>query len=136
VLAGVLAAVSITGQKLVREFLHALVAEIETAQHQQRGHEPRREGADRQGGRHEDALVDRGTLEHGPDDRQLVPGIDSGDLLRIEGEIVSEDTGGLLGGNLGQHRHVVEYAGDIIEQRQQACSSHDRLLGSGWQVQA
>ena len=47
-------------------------------------------------------------------------GADAGDLLGVERQVVAQHAGGLLRGDLGQKRHVVEDRGDIVEQGEQA----------------
>jgi hypothetical protein len=37
------------------------------------------------------------------------------DLLGVERQIVAQNAGCFLGGDFGQHRHVVENGGDVVE---------------------
>ena len=104
----------------MRELLEAHVAEICAADHEQWHHGPRREGADGQRRRHKDGLVQQRTLGDGPHDRQLAIGPQAGHLLGVEREIVAQHARGLLRGDLGEHRHVVEQRGDVVEQGEQA----------------
>ena len=107
-------------QELVGELLDALEAEKGAADHEQRRHRPGRQGADRQRRRHQDGLVDERSLGHRPHDRQLAVGVDAGHLLGVERQVVAQHAGGLLGGDLGEQRHVVEHRGDVVEQGEQA----------------
>ena len=91
-------------QELVGDLLEALEAEVEPADHQQRRHRPRRDRADGERGRDEDQLVDEGALEDRPDDRQLALRPDAGHLLGVEREVVPEDAGRLLRGDLARGR--------------------------------
>ena len=52
----------------------------------------------------------------GPYDWQFPFGTNARHLLSIEREIVAEDAGGFLCGNLGQQRHVIQQRGNIVEQ--------------------
>ena len=61
----------------------------------------------------------RRALGHRPHHRQLAVGVDAGDLLRVERQVVAEHAGGLLGRDLGQHRDVVEDGGDVVDQHEQ-----------------
>ena len=106
-------------QQLVRQLLHALEAEEGAADHHQRDHRPGHEGAQQQRGRHQDRLVEHRALGDRPDHRKLALGIDARDLLRVEREVVAKHAGGLLGGDLGHHRDVVEHGGDVVEQGEQ-----------------
>jgi hypothetical protein len=115
-------------QELVRELLDTLVAEKQTADDQQRRHQPRHKGADQQRRRHQDGLVHHRTLGHRPHHRQLAVGAHAGDLLGVERQIVAQHTGRLLGGHFGEHRHVVEDGGNVIQQGKQATSGHGGVL--------
>jgi hypothetical protein len=84
-------------QEAVGELLEAFEAEEGAAQHQQRRHRPRRDGADGQRGRHQDRLVQERALGHGPHHRQLAVRIDAGDLLRVQRQVVAEHPRRLLG---------------------------------------
>ncbi|MNV18046.1 hypothetical protein D3C71_1088570 [compost metagenome] len=117
----------------MRQFLHALEAQEGTADHHQR-HDQRHvpaaavqpgfQRADRQRRRHQDHLVHQRTLGHRPHHRQFAVGVDAGHLLRVQRQVVAQHAGGLLGGDLGQHRDVVEQGGDIVEQGKQAGTGH------------
>ena len=101
-------------QETVRQLLEALVAEEGAAEHEQRRHQPRREGTDDQRRGHEDGLVDERALGHRPDHRQFAVGAEAGDLLRVQRQVVAEHPGGLLRSELGQQCHVVENGGDVV----------------------
>ncbi|MDT4856299.1 hypothetical protein FQZ97_906860 [compost metagenome] len=103
-------------QQLVRQLLEAFVTEKSAAEHQQRGDRPGRQQDDDQRRRHQNQLVQQRALGHRPDHRQLALGPDPRDLLGIQGQVVAEHAGGLLRGDLGHQRHVVEHAGDIVKQ--------------------
>jgi hypothetical protein len=107
-------------EELVRELLETLVAEICAADHEQGHHGPRREGADGERRRHKDGLVRQRTLGDGPHNRQLAIGPQASHLLCVEREVVAQHARGLLCGDLGEHRHVVEQRGDVVEQGEQA----------------
>ena len=107
-------------KQLVRNLLESLVAEKGAAYHEQRSHRPRRQSADNEGRRHQDGLVDGGSLGHRPHDRQLAVGTDAGYLLGVERQVVAQHACGLPRGDLGEQRHVVESRGDIVEQGEQA----------------
>lgn len=85
----------------------------------------------RQGGGDEDRLVPQRALGHRPDHRQFAVGVDPGDLLGVQRQVVAEDTGGLLRGDLGHQRDVVEHRGDVVEEGEEAGSGH---LGVSLQV--
>ncbi|APC20663.1 hypothetical protein BME99_09025 [Pseudomonas protegens] len=112
-------------QVFVRQLLEALETQVGATQHQQRGHQPRRQGADGQRRRHQDQLVAKRPLGHRPDHRDFPLGADPGDLLGIEREVVAQHTGGLLRRHLGHQGHVIEYRGDVIDQYQQTASGHE-----------
>ncbi len=114
------------GQEPVGQLLEALVAEKQATNHQQWRHCPGRQRADRQCRGHEDHLVDQRSLRDRPDHRQFPVGAHAGDLLSIERQIVAQHAGGLLGGDLGQHRHVVEHGGDVVDQGQEVADGHRR----------
>ena len=114
----------VMGQVLVGDLLEALEAQVGAAEHQQRDHRPGREGADQQGGGNEDRLVPQRALGHRPDHRQFAVGVDPGDLLGVQRQVVAENAGGLLRGDLGHQRDVVEHRGDIVEEGEEAGSGH------------
>ena len=47
-------------------------------------------------------------------------GSNTGDLLHVKRKVVAEHAGGLLGGDFGHHRDIVEYGGNVVEQCEQA----------------
>jgi hypothetical protein len=49
-------------------------------------------------------------------------GLHAGDLLGVEGEVVAEHAGGLLGGDLGHGGDVVQDGGDVVDQCEQGGS--------------
>ena len=114
-------------QEAVRQLLEAFVAEEGAADHQQRRHQPRREGADRQRQRHQDRLVQQRALGHRPHHRQLALRRHAADLLRVQRQVVAEHAGGLLRRHLGERGHVVQHAGDVVDQRDQAGAGHRAL---------
>ncbi len=114
------------GQKLVGQLLGPLETEVGAPQHQERGDEPGHQGADGDGSRHQNKLVAKRPLGHRPHHRQLPLGAHPGDLLGVEGQIVPQHPGGLLRRHLGHQRHIVEYAGNIVNQGQQTGSGHIR----------
>ncbi len=111
-------------QELVRQLLHAFEAQVGAADHHQIRDRHRQPHADRQRHRHQDRLVQQRALGHRPHHRQFAVGLDPGDLLGVERQVIAQHTGGLLRGDLGHHRHVVEHGGDIVEQGEQAGSGH------------
>jgi len=122
----------IVWQQLVGQLLRPLKAEVGAPQHQQGGNEPGHQGTDGDGGRHQDQLVAKRSLGHRPHHRQLPLCPHAGNLLGIEGKIVPQHAGRLLGSNLGHQRHVIEHAGNIIEQGQQTGSGHIRHSSYQW----
>ena len=119
-----------TGEVPVGDLLDALVAEERAAEHQQRGDEPGHERADRERRRDEDRLVDQRALGHRPHHGQLAARAHTGDLLRVERQIVTEHSGGLLRGGLGEDCDVVQHAGDVVEERKEAAGGHRGSAGS------
>lgn len=61
---------------------------------------------------------------HGPDHGQFALGCHTGHLLGVQGQVIAQHPGCLLGSDLGQHGNVVEDAGDIVNQSEQTGSSH------------
>jgi hypothetical protein len=104
----------------------SLVAQEGAAQHQQRRDRPARHGADQQGERHEDRLVEGGSLRYCPHDRQLSLGDDAGHLLGVEGQVVTEHPGGLLGRDLRQYGDVVEQRRQVVEESEKCGACHAR----------
>ncbi len=102
----------------------AFEAQIKAAQHQQGRYRPGDEAADGQRRRYQDQLVLQRTDGHRPDHRQLAFGTHAGHLLCIQRQIVAEDAGGFLGGNLGHQGNVVEDRGNVVDQGKQAGSGH------------
>ena len=126
----------------LENLFHAFKAEKRTAQHQQRSDQPGNKRTDQQGCRHQNRLVHQRALGHGPDHGQLPVGLDPGNLLGIECQIVAKHTGCLLHGHLGlgrhiiqngralargrfgHQRHIIEQGRNIIEQHQKTRTSH------------
>jgi hypothetical protein len=73
-------------------------------------------------------LLSSEPLGHRPHHRQLAVGLDAGHLLGVERQVVAQHAGGLLGGHLGHGGHIVQHAGDVVEQEEQA-GGHG---GRGW----
>ena len=111
-------------QQLVGNLLETLVAQKRAAEHEQRRDDPGKDGAQEQGGRHHDELVHRRPFEHGPYDREFTLSPHTGYLLRIEGQVVTQNARRFLRRNLGHDRHVVEQRGNVIKKRQQAGAGH------------
>ena len=107
-------------QEFVRDFFKAFKTQISAAHHQQRRDRPRNESTDGQRGGHQNRLVDKRAFGDSPNHRQFTLGLDAGDLLGVERQIVAQHTGGFFGGDFGKHRHVVEHGGNVINQRKQA----------------
>jgi hypothetical protein len=61
-------------------------------------------------------------------------GLHAGDLLGVEGEVVAEHAGGLLGGDLGHGGDVVQDGGDVVDECEQGGSGQPRQLR--WQRRA
>jgi hypothetical protein len=91
-------------RQAVQDLFHALVAEIATADHEERRDGPWGQPADGQGGGHENQLVHRRPAGDGPYDGQFPCGPHAGHLLRIEGQIVTEHSGGFFDRGLCHHR--------------------------------
>ena len=108
------------------QLLKALLAEIRSAQHQQRRDRPGNEGADGQRRRHEDGLVYHRALAHRPHHRQFAIGLHAGNLLRVECQVVAQYAGRFLGRHLAQYGNVIQDAGNVVDQRQQAGCGHRR----------
>ena len=104
---------------LVCQLLHPLEAEEDAADYQKRTHYRGHEHAQQQRGRHEDRLVEHRAFGHRPDHRKLTVGINTGDLLRVEGEVIADHPGGLLCGDFGHRRDVIEQVGNVVEQHEQ-----------------
>lgn len=114
-------------KKLVGDLFEALEAQIGAADHQQRCDQPRRKRTDEQRGWHEDGLVQQRALGHCPDHRQFTVGLDAGDLLRIERQVVAQYAGGFLRGQ----GHVVQQCGDVVQKGKQAACGHGYILVLG-----
>jgi hypothetical protein len=119
-------------EPFVGQLLDAFEAQVKAAEHEQRRHRRGQETADREGRRHEDQLVLQRTDGDRPDHRQFALGSYAGHLLGVEREIVTEDAGGLLGGDLGHQGDVVEDRGDVIDQGKQAGSGHRGFPSFAW----
>src|SRR6478735_3591246 len=92
--------------------LEALVAEVGTADHQDRGEQTREELAEQQRHRQDDDQLvaqraDRDPLDH----RELAVGGHSVDVLRSDGGVVDHDSGGLRGGPARSSADVVDRRG-------------------------
>ena len=107
-------------QKPVRELFKTLKAQEGAAHHKQRCDRPGREGTDGQRRRNQNSLVDERALGHGPHHGQFAVGFHARDLLRIERQVVTQHASRFLGCDFGQQGHVVQYAGDVIDQGKQA----------------
>jgi hypothetical protein len=105
-------------QEFVGQFLETFEAQVGAAHHQQRRDGLRQERRDRERGRHQDRLVAQRAERHRPDDRQLAVGIHAADLLGIQGQVVAQHAGRLLGRDLAHQGDVVEHAGDVVDQGQ------------------
>ena len=55
----------------------------------------------------------------------------AGNLLSVDGEIVSENAGSFRRSYLGESRDVIQKAGDVVDQREEAGSCHE---GATWDV--
>ncbi|MOA03186.1 hypothetical protein D3C78_1226740 [compost metagenome] len=110
-------------QELVSQLLKTLETEEGAPQHQQRRDRPGGKRTDQQGGRDQDQLVEKRTLGDSPHHRQLPVRSNPGDLLGIQGKVITEHPSSLLGRHLGHHRDVVEDGGNVINQCEQATSS-------------
>ncbi len=115
----------------MRELLEALVAQEQAADHQKRRDRARHERADRECCGDQDRLVDERAFCNRPDDRQFPVGADAADLLRVEREIVAEDAGGFFRRSFGKQRDVVQHAGDVVDQREEAGGGHGFTVGVG-----
>jgi hypothetical protein len=76
------------------------------------------------------ALLMKRALGHRPDHRQFAVGLDAGDLLGVERQVVAQHAGGFLGRHLGKQRHVVQHGGDVVNQCKQA-AGHRYSFSSG-----
>ena len=94
-------------QELVRQLFEAFVTEEQSAHHQQRRDRCRHKSADGQCGRHQDQLVAHRTQCHCPHYRQFAVGLDAGDLLGVQRQIIAQHTSGLLRSDLGHHGDIV-----------------------------
>jgi len=131
-----------TVQESVGDLLEPLEAQVEPADHQQRHHRPRRHSADQERGGDQDRLVDQGALGDREDHGQLPIRPDPAHLLGVEGQVVPQHAGRLLGSDLGQEGHVVGHrrallgrdlghqrdvvqdGGDVVDQGEQAAGGH------------
>jgi len=91
--------------------------------------QPGLQRTDRQCCGHQDHLVDQRALGHRPHHRQFAVGVDPGDLLRVQRQVVAQHAGGFLRRDLGQDRDIVEEGGDIVEQGEQAGTGHGKSRG-------
>ena len=117
-------------QKLVGQLLKAFKTQKGTANHQQRRDQPRRHDADSQGRGHQDHLVQQRAFAHGPHHRQLALGRHAGNLLRIQGEVVPQNTGGFLGRHFAEYGHIVEDGGNVVQKGKKA-AGHTVVTWSG-----
>ena len=93
---------------------------------------PGQQRCDAERSRHQDGLVDQRALGHRPHHRQFAVGLDAADLLGIQGQVVAEHAGGLLGGDFGHHADVVQQGGDVVEQGEKAGRHWAWKVGSEW----
>ena len=99
----------------VQQLFGALEAQEQSAQGQQRRHQPGDEGADGQRQRYQDGLVQQRTLEHGPDHRQFTVHTHARDLLGVQGQVVAQDACGLGTGGFRECCNIVQQAGDVVD---------------------
>jgi hypothetical protein len=104
----------------VRNLLDAFVTEKDTADHQERKDQRGGEGADEKRGRDEDELVHERALGDRPDDDEFAVGLEAGDLLGVEGEVVADDAAGLLDRDLAEDGDIVEKGRDVVEEGEEA----------------
>jgi hypothetical protein len=72
----------------MRQFFDAFETQVGATDHQQRDHQPGGQRADDQGRGHQDQLVEERALGDGPDDGNFPRGVQSRDLIGIEGQVV------------------------------------------------
>ncbi len=110
------------------DLLGPLEAEIETAQHQERGDRPGGEEVEQQGrGQQEDELVAQRAQGDPGDHREFAGGCEAHDIARGHGGVVDDDAGRLHPRTAGLRRGVVEGrcgelrdADDIVDEPNQA----------------
>jgi hypothetical protein len=76
--------------------------------------------------RHQDGLVEQRTLGHRPDHGQFAVGLHTGDLLRVERQVVAQHTGGLLGSEFAENGDIVQHAGDVVDKGKETAGGHAR----------
>ena len=99
----------------VQQLLGPLETQEQSAQGQQRRHQPGDEGADGQRQRYQDGLVQQRALEHGPDHRQFTVHTHARDLLGVQGQVVAQDACGLGTGGFRECCNIVQQAGDVVD---------------------
>ena len=99
----------------VQQLLGALEAQEQSAQGQQRRHQPGDEGADGQRQRYQDGLVQQRALEHGPDHGQFTVHAHTRDLLGVQGQVVAQDACGLGAGGFRECCNIIQQAGDVVD---------------------
>ena len=99
----------------VQQLLGALEAQEQSAQGQQRRHQPGDEGADGQRQRYQDGLVQQRALEHGPDHGQFTVHAHTRDLLGVQGQVVAQDARGLGTGGFRECCNIIQQAGDVVD---------------------
>jgi len=112
-------------QVFVCQFFYAFKAQKSTAYHQQRGDQNRGKGADGQCQWYQNGFVAQGAYRYRPDYRQLALGLYAGYLLGVQRQVIAQYASGFLGGNLGHYGDIVQDGGNVINQHQQATTSHD-----------
>ena len=111
-------------QELVRDFLKPLVAQEQPPENQCRCNQPGRDERYRQCDRDQNTFIAERAPGDRPHHRQLALCPHTRDLLRIDGQIITEHTCRFFGGDLGHQRDIVEHCRDIIQQNQQTRSGH------------
>ena len=99
----------------VKKLFGTLEAQEQSAQGQQRRHQPGDEGADGQRKRYQDGLVQQRALEHGPDHGQFTVHAHARDLLGVQGQVVAQDACGLGTGGFRERCNIIQQAGDVVD---------------------
>ena len=112
----------------------AFVAQVYGAEHQDRGHQPRRELTEEHcGGQDQQQLVAQGSDRDAFDDGQLALGSDPVDVLRCHRGVINDHSGGLGGRAAGgggqscENRDVVEESEKTRTHRVSAIASEGTL---------
>ena len=118
-------------QQAVQDFFDAFVAEVGAANHQHQRHGGRQKGAQEKGGGDDDGFVEQRAFAHRPNNRQLAAGVEAGELVGVEREVIAEYARRFFGGDFGHRRDVIEQRGDVVQQREESARHRQPSTGAG-----